>query len=54
MRKAAVEEVRWAAEIIRSPSFSREGSSQTMRNSPRAMKSDRKRVMRCERLGDVG
>lgn len=32
--KAILEGVRWAQDMIRSPSFSREGESRTMMNSP--------------------
>lgn len=37
MRKAALEGVRCAAEMIRSPSFSRDSESRTTMGSPRAV-----------------
>lgn len=38
--KAALDGVRWAAEMMRSPSFSRDGESKTMRKSPAAVKEE--------------
>lgn len=38
MRKAALAGVRWEAEMIRSPSFSRDSESRTTMGSPRAGK----------------
>lgn len=37
MRKAALAGVRWRAEMIRSPSFSRDSESRTTMASPRAV-----------------